>query len=165
LMDVEDFRNLGSDVNNFDCKFKRGILIKIFDKASKTWELYKYDFERYKMIKSIRGNVPQIRMRYLELLNKPESLVLLEKFYTENTFMFTYIKAALLKLVKTVYRLYVESHIKHTVQVTQENLYYRTLRQLHAQYKLTNKPIGFTDVQDKIYSLDKMVIKKLLAWE
>lgn len=165
LMDVEDFRNLGSDVNNFDCKFKRGILIKIFDKASKTWDLYKYDFERYKMIKSIRGNVPQIRMRYLELLNKPESLVLLEKFYTENTFMFTYIKAALLKLVKTVYRLYVESHIKHTVQVTQENLYYRTLRQLHAQYKLTNKPIGFTDVQDKIYSLDKMVIKKLLAWE
>jgi hypothetical protein len=165
LMDVEDFRILGSDVNNFDCKFKRGILIKIFDKASKTWSLYKYDFERYKMIKSIRGNVPQIRMRYLELLNKPESLTLLEQFYAENTFMFTYIKASLLKLVKTVYKLYVESHIKHTVQVTEENIYYRTLRQLHAQYKLTNKPIGFIDVQQKIYSLDKMVIKKLLGWE
>ena len=165
LMDVDDFRILGSDVNNFDCKFKRGIVIKIFDKTDKTWNLYKYDFERYKMIKSIRGNIPQIRMRYLELLNKPESLVLLEQFYTENTFMFTYIKASILKLVKTVYRLYVDSHIKHTVKVTDENLYYRTLRQLHAQYKLTNKPIGFTDVQQKIYSLDKMVIKKLLGWE
>ena len=165
LMDVDDFRVLGSDVNNFDCKFKRGIVIKIFDKTDKTWNLYKYDFERYKMIKSIRGNVPQIRMRYLELLNKPESLVLLEQFYTENAFMFTYIKASVLKLVKTVYRLYVDSHIKHTIKVTEENLYYRTLRQLHAQYKITNKPIGFTDVQQKIYSLDKMVIKKLLGWE
>jgi len=165
LMEVDDFRILGSDVNNFDCKFKRGIVIKIFDKTDKTWNSYKYDFERYKMIKSIRGNVPQIRMRYLELLNKPESLVLLEQFYTENTFMFTYIKASILKLVKTVYRLYVDSHIKHTVKVTDENLYYRTLRQLHAQYKLTNKPIGFTDVQQKIYSLDKMVIKKLLGWD
>ena len=79
--------------------------------------------------------------------------------------MFTFIKASLLKLVKTVYKLYVDSHIKHTVQVTDENPYFRTLRQLHAQYKITQKPIGFTDVQDKIFSLDKNVIKKLLAWE
>ena len=79
--------------------------------------------------------------------------------------MFTFIKASILKLVKTVYKLYVDSHIKHVIEVKDDNMFYRTLRQLHAQYKKTNKPIGFIDVQEKIYSLDKSVIKRLLSWE
>jgi hypothetical protein len=165
LMTPEDFMTLSRNIHNYDCKFKRGILVKLYNKNTDTWSVYKYDFESYKMVKSIRGNVPQIRMRYLELLSKPESLQLLEQFYSEHHFMFTFIKASLLKLVKTVYKLYVESHIKHTVQVDDTNPYFRTLRQLHAQYKITNKPIGFTDVQDKIYSLDRMVIKRLLGWD
>lgn len=165
IMNSNEFQKLMNNPNVYDFKFKRGILLKVYDKQTGTLSVSKYDFESYRMIKSIRGNVPEIRMRFLELLSKPESLQLLEKFYSEHTFMFTFIKASLLKLVKTVYKLYVDSHIKHVVQVTDENIYYRTLRQLHAQYKITNKPIGFTDVQEKIYSLDKMVIKKLLGWE
>ena len=164
MMDLYEFGKLSSNVNNYDCKFKRGLLVKVYNLEKKQWDLFKYDFETYKMVKSIRGNVPQLRMRYLELLNKPESLMLLEQFYTEQNFMFTFIKASLLKLVKTVYKLYVESHIKHTVKVDEDNMYYRTLKQLHAQYKVTNKSISFSDVQEKIYSLDKMVIKKLLGW-
>jgi hypothetical protein len=165
IMSYDEFSILSRNINNYDCKFKRGILIKVYNVNTKLWSVFKYDFESYKIVKSIRGNVPQIRMRYLELLSKPESLQLLEQFYSEHNFMFTFIKASLLKLVKTVYKLYVESHIKHTVQVDDSNLYFRTLRQLHAQYKITNKPIGFTDVQEKIYSLDKMVIKRLLQWD
>jgi hypothetical protein len=164
-MNQNEFQKLMNNPNVYDFKFKRGILLKVFDRATSSFTVSKYDFESYRMIKSIRGNVPEIRMRFLELLSKPESLQLLEKFYSEHTFMFTFIKASLLKLVKTVYKLYVDSHIKHVVKVTDENIYYRTLRQLHAQYKITNKPIGFDDVRAKINSLDKMVIKKLLGWE
>lgn len=165
MMDKYEFKKLSQNVENYDCKFKRGIIIKVYIKEKGTWDLYKYDFQSYKIVKDIRGNVPQIRMRYLELLTKPESLQLLENFYQEHTFMFTFIKASLLKLVKTVYKLYVDSHIKHLVNVDESNPYYRTLRQLHAKYKITNAPIGFSDVQERIFSLDKMVIKKLLNWQ
>lgn len=162
IVDTTDFLTTREDDYN---KFKRGILIKIQDDKTGYWNVYKYDFKMYNLIKSIRGNIPQIRMRYLELLSKPETLDLLEKFYSENYFMFTFIKASLLKLVKLVYKMYVESHIKHTIEIKDDNLYYRTLRQLHAQYKTTNKPITFSDVQAKIYSLDKNIIKKFLSWE
>jgi hypothetical protein len=165
IMNEYDFNTLSNNLADFDCKFKRGIVVKVFEKTTGEWNLYKYDFNMYSIIKSIRGNVPQIRMRYLELLSKPESLQLLEKFYTEDNFMFTFIKASLLKLVKKVYKLYVDSHIKHVIEVKDDNMFYRTLRQLHAQYKKTNKPIGFIDVQEKIFSLDKTVIKRLLSWE
>jgi hypothetical protein len=165
LMNESDFDMLSNNLADFDCKFKRGIVVKVFETSTGEWDLYKYDFNMYRIIKSIRGNVPQIRMRYLELLSKPESLQLLEKFYIEHNFMFTFIKASLLKLIKTVYKLYVDSHIKHVIEVKDDNMFYRTLRQLHAQYKKTNKPIGFVDVQEKIYSLDKSVIKRLLSWE
>jgi hypothetical protein len=161
-INVDEFLNSSEDDYN---KFKRGIIIKIRDNVTGYWDIYKYDFKMYTLIKSIRGNVPEIRMRYLELLQKPETLDLLEKFYSEHYFMFTFIKAALLKLVKTIYKMYVESHIKHTIEIKEDNLYYRTLRQLHAQYKTTNKPITFSDVQAKIYSLDKKIIKKFLEWE
>ena len=161
-IDTDEFLNTSEDDYN---KFKRGIIIKIQDNTTGYWNVYKYDFKMYTLIKSIRGNVPEIRMRYLELLQKPETLELLEKFYSEHYFMFTVIKASLLKLVKTVYQMYVESHIKHTVEIKEDNVYYRTLRQLHAQYKTTNRGISFVDVQTKIYSLDKKIIKKFLEWK
>ena len=161
-INVNEFLNTSEDYYN---KFKRGIIIKIQDATTGYWDVYKYDFKMYTLIKSIRGNIPEIRMRYLELLKKPETLDLLEKFYSEHYFMFTFIKASLLKLVKTVYQMYVESHIKHTIEVKEDNLYYRTLRQLHAQYKTTNRSISFVDVQTKIYSLDKKIIKKFLEWQ
>jgi hypothetical protein len=123
---------------------------------------YKIDFESYKIIKDIRGNVPEIRMRYIELLNKPESLELLEKIYKEYQLTFAFIKASILKLVKTIHRLYIKSHVKHQIEVKEDHIYYRTLRQLHAQYKTTSKPIQFEDVYNKIINLDKHIIKRFI---
>ena len=164
IIDTNEYLNTIKSNQIFDNRYKRGVLLKIRDHYNKKWVVYKYDFENYKNIKTIRGNVPQIRMRYLELLNKPETLQIFEKIYGENHFMFTFIKVSILKLVKTIYKLYIDSHIKHIVKIEQDNLYYRTLRQLHAQYKIANKPITFLDVQQKIYNLDKNVVKKLLQW-
>lgn len=164
MITVEQYLNMYR-TGVVDNKYKRGIIVKVYDHATKYWTLSKFDFPGYRLIKSIRGNVPELRMRYLELINKPESLELLEKIYGENHFMFTYIKVSLLKLVKTVYRLYIESHIRHTTEIKSDNIYFITLRQLHAQYKLTGKPISFEDVQKRIYSLNKTVLKRLLAWQ
>lgn len=164
MLSVEQYLQM-SQTGVVDNKYKRGLVVKVYDHTTRSWSLSKFDFSSYRLIKSIRGNVPELRMRYLELINKPESLELLEKIYSENHFMFTYIKVSLLKLVKTVYRLYIESHIRHTTEIRQDNIYFITLRQLHAQYKVTGKPITFTDVQNKIYGLNKTVLKRLLVWD
>jgi hypothetical protein len=144
--------------------FKRGYIIKIFDEQTDTWYSYKYDFPEYTYAKSIRGNVPQIRYRYLELLNKPEMLEKLETIYNENMFMFEMIKNSLLKLSKTIHKLYIESHVKHTVKVDETNVFYQTLRQLHAQYKTQNQIITFDVVKEKVNSMEKHVLRKLLGW-
>lgn len=145
--------------------FKRGIIIKVLNNDNNTMTNYKIDYQKYTNIKTIRGNVPDIRMRYLELLQDPDNLKMFQEYYKEYTFMFKIINNEILKLIKTVYKLYVDSHIKHIAEVKDDNLYYKTLRQLHAQYKVTNVPISFEEVRKKIYNMDKKIIKKLLMWQ
>lgn len=139
---------------------KRGVLVK----NKKMEEIYKYDFSEYTTIKSIRGNVPHIRMRYLELLNDQEALKILEQYYSEYLMLFTMIKHSMDKLYKNVHFLYIKSHVKHELQIQETHLFYQTLRQLHGQYKKTNKPITLEDVKFKINSLDTNIIKKFLGW-
>lgn len=156
--------NTNTNINEFH-PFKRGILIKTLNKETNQLVSYKIDYDNYKNIKSLRGNIPDVRMRYLELLPYPELLQQFEKNYYEYKFMFNIIKGEMFNLVKMIYRLYVDSHIKHSIQVNDDNLYYKTLKQLHAQYKITNVPISFYEVQKKIFTMDKKIVKRLLMWE
>ena len=156
--------NTNTNINDFH-PFKRGILIKTLNKETNQLVSYKIDYDNYKNIKSLRGNIPDVRMRYLELLPYPELLQQFEKNYYEYKFMFNIIKGEMFNLVKMIYRLYVDSHIKHSIQVNDDNLYYKTLKQLHAQYKITNVPISFYEVQKKIFTMDKKIVKRLLMWE
>ena len=144
--------------------FKRGFIVKVYDEQNKNWYAYKYDFPEYTYVKSIRGNVPQIRYRYLELLKTPETLVNFEKLYNENMFMFQMIKNSLVKLCKNIHRLYIESHVKHTTKVDESHIYYQTLRQLHAYYKTQNQTVTFDVVKEKVNSMEKHVLRKLLGW-
>lgn len=158
------------DMDNYYWPQKRGVLIKVREQTQMnkyTWTMYKIDFDKYALIKEVRGNVPNIKMRYLELLGDEESTKQrdLEKYYSENKKMFEDIRKEIFKIVKMIHQLYVDSHIKRTIQVTEEHMFYRTLRQLHAQYKTTNKPICYEDVQAKLKSLDKNVLKKFLGWK
>ncbi len=148
------------DFNSYFHPLKRGIVMKFL--IDKTWVSYKIDFPVYTEVKQIRGNVPQIEMRYLDLLNDPETLTLLQKYYYENRFKFMETQKALNTLVHTLYTLYVDSHIKHNTQVGEDNKYFKTLKQLHAQYKTTNKPITYDDVRAKVYSFNRHVLKSLV---
>lgn len=152
------------NINNYLHPFKRGVLVKTYDAYNKKWTIYKHDFENYIFIKDVRGNVPQIRYRYLELLSNPEYVKYLEYYYNENYVMFSLIKSSIKELISNVYKLYVESHIKHSVKIEEDNLFYITLKQLHAQYKKNNKAITYIDVANKINGMDKVVLKKLLKW-
>lgn len=155
------------DIRNFKTEdyfhpMKRGLIIKVLD--GNVWKGYKIDFSEFLKLKALRGNVPHIGMRYLELLNDPVELAELQKAFWEYRNLFADIRTSLNKQIKTIHKLYIDSHVKHSTQVDESNMYFRTLKQLHAQYKATSKPITFEDVQTKLFTLDKNVLKRFLAW-
>lgn len=164
-----DFVSYPEVIENFDVKAyengwytdptKRGIIIK-----SENGDLYKLDFEIYKQIKEIRGNTPNIMYRFIELLGNPEMLYILELNYPEFKFSFDVVKHSLNKIVRDIYILYVESHIKKNIRITENDIYFKTLKQLHGQYKKTNTPINMNDVRCKVFSLDKKIIRQFLGW-
>ena len=160
----QNYQNIYKYLKDLYHPKKRGILIKFFNKDDNTWKVYKYDYEIYKNIKELRGNVPEMRMRYLELLNQPDSLELLQKYYYEYQLLFEIIKTSLHKITQNIHKLYINSHVKHNIQVEETHLFYKTLRQLHGQYKKTNVPITFQDVENKLYSFDTKIIRRLLEW-
>ncbi len=139
---------------------KRGMLVKFLENGK--WETHLLDFKSYSSIKEIRGNVPQIRLRYLQLLKTPEKIGLLRKHYSESSLLFTVVKNSFYALVSKIHTLYLTSHVKHEIRVEEEDKYWRTLHQLHGQYKKTNKPITFYDVKNKLLELDVNVLDKLL---
>lgn len=144
---------------------KRGIIMKFLDTSSNTWKLFQYDFNSYTKIKEVRGNVPLIRMRFLELLETPEKLALLETNYPEHSMTFSMIKHSLHKLYREIHNLYYQSHIKHNVTIEENHKLYRTLKQLHGQYKKQGTIITLEEVVKKVNSLDKNVIKTLIGWD
>ena len=145
------------------CQFfdstKRGIIFKFTDNR-----IYKADFDEFIFLQNIRGNEPLIRNRYLELLNDEESLKLLIMYYHEHHFTFSMIKHNILVVCNDIYMLYRKTHIKHLTVIDETHLYYRTLKQLHGQYKKTNIPITTLDVYNKLKSYNMFVLKKLLRW-
>ena len=149
-------------LDNYFLQTKRGIIIKFLNKNN--WVIYQYDFKNYTIVKNIRGNVPLIRMRYLELLNEPEKLAILEYNYTEYYMLFTMIAYCMNNLYKEIHQLYVNSHIKHSITVTEDHKLFRCMKQLHGIYKKQNIIITLDEVKKKVNTLDKNVIKKLLNW-
>jgi hypothetical protein len=163
-MQIDMNQNVSDVLDDYYNEYKRGIILKFYNHESNNWDIYQYDFSYYSKLKNIRGNVPLIRMRYLELLNNEESLLILEDTYKESLFLFAMIKHQMAKLYKDIHKLYFESHVKHNITINEDHIYYKTMKQLHGQYKSTGNPITLGEVRVKVNTLDKHVLKKFLNW-
>jgi hypothetical protein len=155
-------------LNDFFVNTKRGLLLKFY-KSDGSYEAYQYDFPQYTSVKAVRGNVPFIRTRILELLRDPESLQMLETIYSEYLLTFSMVKKSLDILYKDIHKMYIESHIKHHVQIYEAHPLYKTLKQLHGQYKtrILEDPkyfISIDEVKSKVNLLNPAVLSKLLEW-
>lgn len=129
--------------------FKRGILVKV-PQENNTYVAYHYDFEQYKKIDEIRGNVPTLDERFLELYMKKDfkSIRTLENYYKKSS---KDIKKSLFDLYKTVFDTYVKTHKLHLFKVDETNKYYTTLKQIHALFFTKNKTdIKLNEVSEKL---------------
>lgn len=132
--------------------FKRGILVKI-PQENNTYVAYHYDFEQYKKIDELRGNVPTLDERFLELYMKKDfkSIKALENYYKKSS---KEIKKSLFDLYKTVFDMYVKTHKLHLFKVDETNKYYTTLKQIHAFFFTKNKKeIKLDEVTEKLEKL------------
>lgn len=153
-------RIIGFTAANIESYFrvtKRGILVKTEK------ETFKVDFEQYKRVKDVRGNVPNIQVRWLELLNDPDKLDVLTRLYSEYRDEFEKLSIRLREIIREIHKLYIDSHVKHIIQVSDDNIYYQTLKQLHAQYKNTKMPIYYDDVENKVKHLSVHVLSKFIG--
>ena len=161
---IEPAQKISDDQKMVYNNKKRGIIIKIHNNENNTYSNYLITYEQYKELKLIRGNVPRIGVRYLELVNDPERLQKLIENYSEYYFTFSVAQHSLNKVISAIFELYKESHIKHTIEIKEGHVYYKTLRQLHAIYKIHNERITLNKVKEKVYSLDKNILKKFIGW-
>lgn len=158
----EIIKQNGQSLDSYFDETKRGLILKF--KGDNKVILYKYDFKPYSRLKEVRGNVPLIRMRFLELLSDPKSIEMLEENYKEHTFLFQMAKHQLNNLYHEIHQLYFNSHIKHAITVEESHKFYRTLKQLHGQYKTTGRPITLDEVTTKVNCLDANVLRQFLNW-
>lgn len=158
-LNEDDLQDLDSVCNKYFNTTKRGIILKYTNNR-----IYKHDFKQFTFIQNIRGNEPFIRNRYLELLTDPQSLYILLVHYPEHKFTFSMVHHNLLVVSNEIYALYKRTHVKHSFTIKEDHLYYRTLKQLHAQYKNTQKPITKQDVYNKLCSYNVFLLRKLLKW-
>lgn len=145
-------------LNNYYKNNKRGIIVSINNIK------YKHDFQDYIKIKNIRGNVPLIRTRYIELLNNPNELQLLIDYYPEHHFLFTVIKHCLSNLYQNVHKLYIDTHVSHKIMITEHHQYYRIIKTCHWTYKQQNVIITLEEVTKIINSLPHYIIISLLKF-
>lgn len=143
--------------------YKRGVLLKFKDTNNQI-KTVKIDFNEFVKLKNIRGNEPHIRMRYLQLLPEPEKLNILVNYYPEHEFLFEMICHNINKVCADIFKTYKDTHVKHLYKIDNTHLFFQTLKQLHAQYKITNQPTTIADVFVKLKSLNPYVLKKLLGW-
>lgn len=153
-------KNINANLDSYLNSDKRGIIFKCYKDNYCT--SYQYDFTAYRYIKNIRGNTPNIETRYLELINNIYDLYELERYYPEYSRNFYILKSKLNKMYKEIHKLYYLSHIKKELKVTEENKYFRTLKQLHAEYKSKGEIITLEKVIKKVNSLNVHLLKKLL---
>lgn len=145
-------------IKNYSLNSKRGIVVT--NKETKI--RYKIDFPNYTYLADLRGNTPFIGTRYLELLNDPKKLDELQKNWPEEIPVFLGLWNGINMLVKNIHYVYYQTHIKRYYTIDEKHPYFRTIRQLHAQYKLTKKPITPMDVLNKVTSLPSHIVSKLL---
>lgn len=136
-------------------------------------KFFQYDFPEYTELANIRGNVPNIGIRYLQLIRTPELLNKLKEHYPEHFFLFAVTQHQLDKLVFDLYDLYYTTHIRGDTRITEVHPFFKSVQAVHWYYhnknasKLESEPreaVTEDDVKSVVYNFSTSVITKLFRW-
>lgn len=160
VFDTTQKLNVFDLTSQFKNSKKRGLII-----TTKTGNKYKLDFDEFTYLKDLRGNTPYIRMRILELLSDKEKLSAFMKNYSEYRMTYSMIVMQLNELVKTIHKLYIDTHVKRRFIIDSEHPNFKIIKQLHNKFKETRNPIVYSDVEFILEKTQPMYLKTLLGWK
>ena len=129
---------------------------------------YKFDSVVFSEMAKIRGNTPNILTRYYQLISDYNAKIRLRTFYPSCQWFFDQIEQAVWYLAKIIQNDYYQLYIRHNETHQSNELYQRTLKQLHAQYlngvsQGFNQPTTHHVVYEKLTKLPVNVLMSLVT--
>lgn len=142
---------------------KKGILFVKYDPSSKVYKRFLYETSMYKMFKELKGNTPNIALRYIQLiLSNTHEAFMFKTLFEEHNSLLLEIDSKLARLTKEILSLYIKSHVKHEYQVDDTHKFFRTMKQLHAIYRKTRQPIRQQQVGEWLRGMKPETVMRLL---
>jgi hypothetical protein len=108
--------------------------------------------DNYKQVKNIRGNVADIRKRYLELMKNPDDLNNLVAYYPEYQHLYLQVEQDIWLLAKNIQNVYFKKYVRKEKPEFCHK-YKQTLKQLHAQYLKTKKINTIQSVHERLINV------------
>lgn len=121
----------------------QGVVFK--DLSGNRWRIRN---ESYQMVKSLRGNTPDLLIRFVQMFQQNITKKYLE-FYPEESVMFDFYNVIMLTLINTVLNYYKNLHMyKNIMREDIDKMYWPHLYNLHGHYltNLKGKGLGLTIV-------------------
>lgn len=116
-------------VNQVNPKDKQGVLAFYKDQDGSTKQL-KIVNQKYQMYSQVRGNEPNLILRYLNIRSHPIYSKLIYDIYPEHLNKFINIENLIIKIAKNIHNAYISRFVnKNYVVVSQEE--YRVIRECH----------------------------------
>ena len=153
---IEELTNCEGPVNE-------NFIIYNMDSEGKVVSRVKILNNKFRILSKLRGNFPDIGLRYLEVLGNTDITdALLEKFSSQSE-KFKSIDFKFEKTCKDILRLYKETKIKHLDSHVPDE-FKRTLFQMHAKYKNTKIPVNISDISLKLMSLNPRTLSTVIGY-
>jgi hypothetical protein len=132
-------------------------LVSILPTENSPLRVVRVDSLEYEWVKHVRGNVPDIKMRYVEIMQMNLEKQDIYKYYPEHSEDFLKIESELMSVSKIIQNLYFKKFIlKEEVEIPVK--YSQSIRQLHGQFKKTKCITTFETVLFKLLSLPPHVL-------
>jgi hypothetical protein len=115
----------------------QGIVLK--DRDGNRW---RWRSEKYKIVKSLRGNCPELMDRFVQLYLQNVTPMYLD-FYPEDTVSFSFYTEFMHQVVKIMYESYMKLRVHQSCTIDQiDKMYHPHLYAIHGVYLTQLRPIG-----------------------
>lgn len=130
-----DMNEMMKYVENVNCRRSQGVIV--FTSNNKQYKIVNHE---YLSLFRIRGNVPSIRFRYLQLRMFPEKVHWLRKLYPHMRDTFEEVENMLMCITRLLHNLYMQRHIEHikTILPNEEYIVDSTCHKWHIANRQTN---------------------------
>jgi len=145
-----NYDELRNYLDNLNCTHNQGVLL--FD-VNNNYKIVKILSNNYLSLREIRGNVSDIKIRYLQLRNISTDITLLLSLYRERAEEFQKIETGMRILTETILRLYKSRYVEKKYTFIKNNFLLKIVKdKCHNQYYLKTKNAVNIDVVEEILS-------------